>query len=318
MVESTKKHARLNDPKHTGPAVAMWQKRINELEAFSEDALNTKLQKSMLGDQSREAHNHEQRLRKTVADIAATTARKEELILKEKAKLEEEEERYKKEVKMLKEGFLKAIQNAEDELKQLEEKKVQQEKEHKEAKAEIEARMAERTPDGVAANIKAATLNELSEKAGMAVVETKTSEEQLKAKLLAAPKLQCISDEQAAGMAETAAAIVDEQIKALMANLAKQMLPMLPPDTEEEEVVAAEDDGFTQSAAGKAAAKNRARATRRLLTATAMVDDTDTRREATKRSGTDEPAGDSHPQASKLQNTSVDLEAVAASTDGAC
>ena len=45
----------------------------------------------MLGDQSREAHNHEQKLRKTIEVIAATNTRKEELILKEKAKLEEED-----------------------------------------------------------------------------------------------------------------------------------------------------------------------------------------------------------------------------------
>ena len=275
----------------------------------------------MLGDQSREAHNHEQKLRKTIEVFAATKARKEELILKEKAKLEEEEERYKKEIKQLKEGFLKAIQTAEDELKQLEVTKVQQEKEHKEAKGEFEAKMAERTPDGVAANIKAATLNEISEKAGAAVVETKTSEEQIKAKLLAAPKLQGISDQQAEAMAETVAAILDEQVKALMANLAKQIMPMLPPDTEDEELEAAEDDGndgFVQSAAGKAAAKNKTRASRRMLAATLMVDDTDIRRGATKRAGMDEPAGSSHPQASKLQNTSLDIAEVAESKEGAC
>lgn len=94
--------------------------------------------------------------------------------------LEEDEEKYRDEIAFLQDGYLKTIQAADEERRQLEEKKVQQDKEYKEAKAKMAAKITARTPEEVAANIKAATSSQVSEKAGTVLEETKTSEQDIK------------------------------------------------------------------------------------------------------------------------------------------
>ena len=86
------------------PITKAWQTRIKQIDqllAVSADQATTKVQKGLLGDNSRINHNFDQKLRKLEEDAEAVRARIEDLKLKQKAAIEAEEERHLKEMALL-------------------------------------------------------------------------------------------------------------------------------------------------------------------------------------------------------------------------
>ena len=112
---------------------------------------NTPALRSIVGDRSREAHNHEQKITKFQEDLKALKQRQENAVLKEKEEQQEEEERHihrKAEIELL---HAKLRERLSEEIKQAEEKLKQEEDKHKLRTQELDQAFIKEAGPSVAA-----------------------------------------------------------------------------------------------------------------------------------------------------------------------
>ena len=278
MIQDHKKHAHLQDAKVDHSFVTKaWHARLKQIEqllAVSADQTATKVQKAMLGDNSRINHNFDQKLRKLEEDAEAVKARIDDLKLKQKAAIEAEEERHLKEIALLQDGFLNALKTADEELLEMKKKKEELEKQHKEDKAQITTTMAENTLPEVAANIEEKAVAKMGAAATEAMKQATQTEQQIAEVLQAADYGSAISP-QTAGIAKLMKTMLDKQMEVFMNAMNDKKKEEAEEGDESEEDVLDVDDGqgdwILKSGRRRRRKKNE------------MLDDTTERRPATVR-----------------------------------
>ena len=237
---------------------------------------NSALVKSMAGDQSRENHNHEARLRKMKEDLDEVRERKQNAIKEATAAKEEEELRHKRKMAKMEEQWEDAHTKIGEEEANLAQKLKAEQEEHAKKRAEWAKAFAKETaPD---------LTKTLAEGAVKCAEKNVQQEDEIEAFIEENQKDLEVVDQLTASQTKAFAKIMKTMFDGFAKKMTKDVVNELTNNQDDEEGEEDEGDEF-QTASGKR--RNRPQRTRPKAMQDHIIDDSTQRKAAEKRAGGD-------------------------------